>query len=80
MRLNGLIPSSLEAVADLTIKRESSNMAKFTFQKMCAMLAAKRCYESGQSVEAIAVSAKKSPAVIYGWLKEAGVVIRQTRT
>lgn len=44
----------------------------FTFQRMCAMLAAKNCYESGQSVKQIALSAKKSPKIIRRWLEQAG--------
>jgi len=42
-------------------------------------LAAKACYvEGGQSIEAISICAKKSPAVIRRWLKEAGIPMRNT--
>ncbi len=47
-------------------------MSDFTFEKMVAMLAARCCYESGQSVAQIAKSAKKSEATIRQWLEEAG--------
>ena len=49
----------------------------FTFQKMCAMLAAKNCYEDGQEISEIAKSAKKSPAVIRRWLKGSGTRMRK---
>jgi transposase-like protein len=51
---------------------------KPTFQEMCTVLAAKNCYESGQSVAQIAASAKKSHTVVRRWLKEAGVLMRRT--
>lgn len=52
---------------------------RLTFENMCKMLAAKNCYESGQSIDEIAASAGKSPAVIRRWLKESGVVMRVVR-
>ena len=47
------------------------------FQKMCTLLAAKQCYEAGQSVAQIAASAKVSAATVRRWLKNAGVIIRK---
>jgi len=46
---------------------------KLSFKRMCALLAAKRCYEAGQSVRQIAKSAGKSPSTIRRWLKTVGV-------
>jgi hypothetical protein len=43
------------------------------FKDMVARAAAARCFNSGQSVEQIARSAKKKPATIRGWLTEAGI-------
>ena len=45
---------------------------RLNFRKMCALLAAKRCYESGQSVQQIAKSSGKSRSTIRRWLKAAG--------
>ncbi len=38
------------------------------FTKLCSMLAARRCYNSGQTVAQIAKSAGKSEAIIRRWL------------
>ena len=38
------------------------------FTKLCSMLAARRCYNSGQTVAQIAKSAGKSEATIRRWL------------
>jgi len=38
------------------------------FTKLCSMLAARRCYNSGQTVAQIAKSANKSEATIRRWL------------
>ena len=46
------------------------------FKKICAMLAARRCYEAGQSVAEIAKSAGRSKVVICRWLKKSGTVLR----
>ena len=48
-----------------------------SFQRICALMAAKNCYESGQSVAEIAASANKSPATIRRWLQTAGVRLRK---
>ena len=39
-------------------------------QRICTLLAARRCYNAGQSVKEIAKSAGKSVSTIYRWLKE----------
>jgi len=39
------------------------------YQRICALLAARNCYNAGQSVKEIAASAKKSISTIYRWLK-----------
>ena len=46
------------------------------YEKVCAALAARRCYESGQSVAQIAKSANKSTAVVRIWLKLSKTVLR----
>jgi hypothetical protein len=40
-----------------------------TFQRICTLLAARRCYDAGQSVSDIATSAKRCPATVRRWLK-----------
>ena len=49
---------------------------KLTFYRMCSILAAKSCYENGQSVDEIAKAAKKSPATSRRFLKDSGVRMR----
>ena len=39
-----------------------------TFYHICELLAARQCYNAGQSVKEIARSAKKTPSTIYRWL------------
>lgn len=39
------------------------------FTKVCAMLAARNCRNSGMSVKEIAEQARKSPTTIRRWLK-----------
>ena len=40
-----------------------------TFKHICSMLAAYRCYRSGQSVKAIAASAGRSESTIRRWIR-----------
>ena len=40
-----------------------------TYQRICALLAARNCSNAGQTVSEIAKSAKKSPSTIRRWLK-----------
>lgn len=47
-----------------------------TFDRLCCLLAARRCYELGQSIAEIARSARKSPATIRRWLRETGVTFK----
>jgi transposase len=42
---------------------------KLNYEKICKMLAAKNCYESGMSVKEIARQAKVSTSTIRRWLK-----------
>jgi len=49
---------------------------KFTFKRMCAMLAARNCYESGMSVKTIAGQAKVSERVVRKWLKDSNTRMR----
>lgn len=46
---------------------------KITWHRVCSLLAAKNCYESGVTIKAIAQSAKKSQSTIRRWLKQSGV-------
>jgi len=39
------------------------------FQQICKLAAARRCYDSGQTVKQIAISAKVGTATVYRWLK-----------
>lgn len=39
------------------------------FERICALAAARQCYEAGQSVEQIAKSAERSTPTIRKWLK-----------
>jgi transposase len=40
------------------------------YAKICAMIAARRCYDSGLTVAEIAKQAKKSENTIRRWLKK----------
>jgi len=40
-----------------------------TYRRICALLAARNCFNAGQTVEQIASSAKKHPSTIRRWLK-----------
>lgn len=40
-----------------------------TFQRICELAAARRCYDAGHSVSRIAKSAKRHPSTIYRWLR-----------
>ena len=44
-----------------------------TFVDIVNMVAARRCYEAGQSIAQIAASAKKSKSTIVRWIKLTGV-------
>jgi len=39
------------------------------YQRICSLIAARRCFSSGQSVVQIAASAKVSKSTVYRWLK-----------
>lgn len=39
------------------------------YQRICALLAARNCFDAGQTIKEIAASAKKSPSTIRRWLK-----------
>jgi transposase len=45
----------------------------FTFVHICEMIAARQCWDSGQSTRQIAESAARSPATIRRWIKQTGV-------
>lgn len=47
------------------------------YQHICKLLAAKHCYEKGQTVKEIAKSAKVSESTVRKWLKEGGVILRR---
>jgi hypothetical protein len=40
------------------------------YQRTCTLLAARNCFNAGQTVAQIATAAKKSPVTIRRWLKE----------
>lgn len=40
-----------------------------TYRRICALLATRNCFNAGQTVKAIAASAKRSPNTIRRWLK-----------
>ena len=42
---------------------------KRRFERMCALLAARRCFNAGQTIDQIAKSAKRSKSTIRRWLK-----------
>ena len=42
---------------------------RITFKDICSHLAARQCYNSGQSVKRIAKSANVSTSTVYKWLK-----------
>lgn len=46
----------------------------FTFQRCCALLAARNLYLAGVTVREIAQQAGKSPTTIRRWLKVTGAV------
>lgn len=39
------------------------------YKQICKLLAARRCFDAGQSVKDIATSAKKSTTTIRRWLR-----------
>lgn len=43
---------------------------KLDYARLCALLAARRCRDAGQTVAQIAKSAGKHPSTIRRWLKE----------
>ena len=49
--------------------------ARLTFDHICSVAAARRCYDAGQSVAEIAKAAKKSESTIRKWLEEIGVCL-----
>lgn len=40
-----------------------------TFQRICELAAARRCFDAGHPVSRIAKSAKRHPSTIYRWLR-----------
>jgi transposase-like protein len=44
-------------------------MAKINYEKICIMLAAKNCYESGMPIKEIARQAKVSISTVRRWLR-----------
>lgn len=44
---------------------------RITFASICAMAAARGCYDSGMTVAQIAAQAKRSPSTIRRWIKTA---------
>ena len=51
-------------------------MSKFV--RMCAMLAARNCYENGATVAQLAGDAGVSKATVYRWLRKTGVFFPNT--
>lgn len=47
---------------------------KTMYVRMIQYLAARSCYDAGQSIQEIAASANKSPSTIRRWLKKMGVL------
>lgn len=45
---------------------------KITFVDICNRLAARRCYDAGQTIKTIAASAKRPPRIIRRWIKDTG--------
>ncbi len=50
---------------------------KVKFADICMRLAAARCYRAGQSIQRIALSAKKPLAVIRKWLEDTHTPLRK---
>jgi predicted transcriptional regulator len=52
---------------------------RVTFVDICNRLAAANCVASGQSIQQIATSAKRSPATIRRWLKDVPLSLKRPR-
>ncbi|MDR3638630.1 MAG: hypothetical protein P4L84_32795 [Isosphaeraceae bacterium] len=52
---------------------------RLTFNDICNILAARRCWNAGQSLTEIARSAKRSKSTIRNWIRKSGINVATER-